>query len=86
VLKAEELDGFLALVDAVVNQVIAVDEFQDTATLFYFGSAVRHGIKTHRMVNELEADSLRGIRVGLCDVLNDAREVFARYPAEQPHG
>jgi hypothetical protein len=40
VLNAEDLDGSLALVNSVVNQVISVDEFQDAAALFYLESAL----------------------------------------------
>jgi hypothetical protein len=54
-LKANDLDDSPSLVDAIIKQVISVDEFQDTESLFYFGSAIRHEVKTHRKVDKLEA-------------------------------
>src|SRR6516165_6259780 len=36
------LDGSFILVTSVVNQALSMDKFQDSATLFYFRSAVRH--------------------------------------------
>ena len=75
-LKAEDLDGPLSLVDAIINKLISVNELQDTGPPFYSGSAIRHGIKVHRKIDKLEACLLRGISVVGCYVLNDAREVF----------
>jgi hypothetical protein len=78
VLKAEDLDGALSLIDAIVDQVVSVHEFQDAEALFYFGSTIRHRIETHRKIDKFEAHSLRSVRVVGGYVLNDAREVFAR--------
>jgi hypothetical protein len=63
VLKADYLDSPLSLVDTIVKQIIAVDEFQNTVPLFYLGSAIRHRIETHRKVDKLKACFLRGIGV-----------------------
>jgi hypothetical protein len=41
VLKAEDLDGSPSLVDAIGNQIVSVDEFQDTEMLFYFGAEIK---------------------------------------------
>ena len=63
VLKADDLDGPLALVDAIVNQIISVNEFQNTEAPFYFGPAIRHVIKAHRKIDKFETCFLRRIRV-----------------------
>ena len=77
-LKADDLDGPLSLVDAIVNQIVSLNEFQDTEAPFYFGPAIRHLIKAHRKIDKFEACFLRRIRVVSAYVLNDARKVFNR--------
>jgi hypothetical protein len=60
VLKADDLDGPLSLVDAIVNQIISVNELQDTEAPFYFGPAIRHVIKAHCKIDGLVFGRLAG--------------------------
>jgi hypothetical protein len=76
VFKSEDFDGPLAFINPVVDQVISMDEFQDAATLFYLGSAVRHRIKTQRQVKQARTKSVCCFRILGGSEIDDADDVF----------